>query len=481
MHLEKHFKFKDILALVIGSIVGSGVFYLAPKVFSITKSPGLAIAVWAFAGIITMAAGLTVAELAAAIPKTGGIVEYIRLGYGELLSTVCGWAFAGIIFPFYVVFLAAKFGQTVAAILGTSTDYSYIFFAISAVVFLAVVNNLSALVGAKIQNFATIGKMIPLIIIILFGLYKGTLSHSFIPVLFPIIPKGLSELSLLNIFTQAIIACIFAYDGWMFVGSVAGEMENPQKNLPKAIVLGLFIVCIIYVSINISYAISNPLDKLIDVVGIKNSGGIAAVTAQNLFPNIDKTLVKILINIGIMVSVFGTLNGYMIFGSRIAYKMGIKRKFLFSRSISQLSEKSNVPQFGMAWVSALAIVFLLLDFLNPSVSGNLVELGTLASWVFYILSFVAVMILRKTHPELNRPYKVPLYPIIPVLAIIGGLFAIYGGILGDVPFFNGQMSIDFSKMQIPFAATGLFLVLLGIPLYYVTRVYYKNDKIIDED
>ena len=127
MHLEKHFKFKDILALVVGSIVGSGVFYLAPKVFSITNSPGLAIMVWAFAGIITVAAGLTVAELAAAIPNTGGVIEYIRSGYGDLLSTICGWAFAGIIFPFYVVFLAAKFGQTVAAILGTSKGYSYIF------------------------------------------------------------------------------------------------------------------------------------------------------------------------------------------------------------------------------------------------------------------------------------------------------------------------------------------------------------------
>ena len=100
MHLEKHFKFKDILALVVGSIVGSGVFYLAPKVFSITNSLGLAIMVWAFAGIITVAAGLTVAELAAAIPKTGGVIEYIRSGYGDLLSTICGWAFAGIIFPF---------------------------------------------------------------------------------------------------------------------------------------------------------------------------------------------------------------------------------------------------------------------------------------------------------------------------------------------------------------------------------------------
>lgn len=111
-----------------------------------------------------------------------------------------------------------------------------------------------------------------------------------------------------------------------------------------------------------------------------------------------------------MVSVFGTLNEYMIFGSRIAYKMGTQ-KFLFSRTISKLSKTSNVPHIGMLWVSILAIFFLLLDFLNPNVSGNLVELGTLGSWVFYILSFVAVIILRKT-PNLNRPYKVPLYPII---------------------------------------------------------------------
>ena len=481
MHLEKHFKFKDILALVVGSIVGSGVFYLAPKVFSITNSPGLAIMVWAFAGIITIAAGLTVAELAAAIPKTGGVIEYIRSGYGDLLSTICGWAFAGIIFPFYVVFLAAKFGQTVAAILGTSKGYSYIFFAILAVIFLTIANNFSALVGAKIQNFATIGKMIPLAVIILFGFYKGTISNSFIPILFPVIPHGLSGVSLFNVFTQAIIACIFAYDGWMFVGSVAGEMENPQKNLPKAIVLGILIVCVIYISINISYAISNPLNRLTDVAGIKNSGGIAAVTAQNLFPFLNKTLVRILINIGIMISVFGTLNGYMIFGSRIAYKMGSQRKFLFSRTISKLSKTSNVPHIGMLWVSILSIFFLLLDFLNPNVSGNLVELGTLGSWIFYILSFVAVIILRKTQPNLNRPYRVPMYPIIPILAIVGGLFAIYGGVLGDVPFFKGEIPIDFSKMQIPFATTGFFLIILGIPLHYIASKYYKSDEIIDEE
>ena len=112
--------------------------------------------------------------------------------------------------------------------------------------------------------------MIPLAVIILFGFYKGTISNSFIPILFPVIPHGLSGVSLFNVFTQAIIACIFAYDGWMFVGSVAGEMENPQKNLPKAIVLGILIVCVIYISINISYAISNPLNRLTDVAGIKN-------------------------------------------------------------------------------------------------------------------------------------------------------------------------------------------------------------------
>ncbi len=182
-----------------------------------------------------------------------------------------------------------------------------------------------------------------------------------------------------------------------------------------------------------------------------------------------------------MISVFGTLNGYMIFGSRIAYKMGSQRKFLFSRTISKLSKTSNVPHIGMLWVSILSIFFLLLDFLNPNVSGNLVELGTLGSWIFYILSFVAVIILRKTQPNLNRPYRVPMYPIIPILAIVGGLFAIYGGVLGDVPFFKGEIPIDFSKMQIPFATTGFFLIILGIPLHYIASKYYKSDEIIDEE
>ncbi len=480
-HIEKHFKFKDTLALVVGSIIGSGVFYLAPKVFYITQSPGLAVFVWIIAGIITMASGLTVAELAATYPKVGGITEYIQEAYGDLLATLCGWSFSAIIFPFYVVFLATKFGQTVSSILGISTGHAYIYFAIIAIIILAIANNISALVGAKIQNYATLGKMIPLILIIVLGIYNGTASNSIVTTLFPIVPKNLDFISLINVLTKAIIACVFAYEGWMFIGTVAGEMENPQKNLPRSIIFGILIVIIAYVSLNIAYAISNPINELTNVEKIAASGGIAAVSTQNLLPFFDKTIIKTLINIGIMVSVFGTLNGFMIFGGRMAYKMGVMRRFLFSRTISKLSEKSSVPIYGTLWISFIAILAILLDFLNPSVSGNLVELGTIGSWIFYILSFTAVIKLRKSKPHLERPYKVPLYPFIPLLAIFGGLLAIYGGAIGDLPYYTNKIIIDFTTMKIPFATAGFILMLLGIPVHYITKKYYKNDIIDTEE
>lgn len=432
--LKKTLGFSTAISTVIGVVIGSGVFFKPQAVYSATNgAPGLGIIAWIIGGLLTIAGGLTAAEISASIPKTGGMMVYIEEIYGKRLGFLAGWMQTVLFFPGTAAALAVIFAQQTAELLGLSASNMSIVLPISLgiILLLALLNTIGSSLGGSIQTIATVCKMVPLVLIILFGFIKGNHTPIFTPLTGP-------EVTPLSVLGTVLISTLFAYDGWINVGTLAGEMKNPGKDLPKAIVGGLSIVMAVYLLINIAYLWVIPASELAAVTSP------ATLVAMKLFGPIGGKI----ITVGILISVFGTLNGYLLTGPRIPYALAKSKSIPAYKLLSKVN-KGGSPYNAIWLVAILASIYALSGQFNL-----LSNLTTFAIWFFYVLTFIGVLKLRKVRPDLNRPYKVPLYPIIPIFAILGGLFVIIAQIFTS-PFIS---------------LGGIIITLMGLPIYsYMKR------------
>ena len=245
--LQKNLGLAAALSTVIGMVIGGGVFFKPQAVYTLTGgAPGLGMIAWVAAGILTITAGLTAAEVSAAIPKTGGMMVYIEEIYGKKLGALTGWMQCALFFPATIAALAVMFSEQTISLLGLSSGL-LIPLAIATILLIAILNTLGSKTSGAIQTVSTIGKLVPLAIIIICGFFMGEGNN---PIVTPITAEGISPMAVIG---QVLIAILFAYDGWINVGALAGEMKNPGKDLPKAIVGGLAAVMAVYLIINVAY------------------------------------------------------------------------------------------------------------------------------------------------------------------------------------------------------------------------------------
>lgn len=427
--LKKTLGLSAALSTVVGMVIGSGVFFKPQAIYTATNgAPGLGIIAWILGGIITITAGLTAAEVSAAIPRTGGMMVYIEEIYGKKLGFLTGWMQTVLFFPGTIAALAVIFAKQVAELLGYNSGNMSVVLpvAIAIILFLALLNTIGSSMGGTIQTISTVAKLLPLILIMIFGFIKGNGN----PVLEPMVGPGVTVTGAVG---QVLIATLFAYDGWINVGAIAGEMKNPDKDLPRAIVGGLSIVMAVYIIINLAYLWVAPASEL------ATATAPAALVATKIFGDIGGKI----ITVGILISVFGTLNGYLLTGPRIPYTLAKQNTLPFSSKFEKLN-KGGVPANAIWLIAVLACLYALSGQFNL-----LTDLTVFIIWVFYVLTFIGVMKLRKEQPNLNRPYRVPLYPIIPLIAIAGGLFVIVNQL--------------FTATAI--ALGGIIVTLIGIPVY----------------
>ena len=428
--LQKNLGIAAALSTVVGMVIGGGVFFKPQAVYTLTGgAPGLGILAWIIAGIMTITAGLTAAEVSAAIPKTGGMMVYIEEIYGKKLGFLTGWMQTVLFFPATAAAIAVMFGQQAALLLNNSSLVMPM--SIGVILLIGILNTFGSKTSGAIQTVSTVCKLIPLGLIIVFGFIKGSGDN---PIMNPLVAEGIRPMGVIG---QLLVAILFAYDGWINVGALAGEMKNPGKDLPKAIIGGLSIVMAINVVINLAYLWVLPASELAQYASP------ASIVAEKIFGPVGGKL----INVGILVSVFGCLNGYLLTGPRIPYTLANQK--LLPATFGKLN-KNGVPANATLFMVVLSVIYALSGQFNL-----LSDLSMFAIWAFYTLTFIGVIKLRKTQPDLERPYKVPFYPVIPIISICSGLFVVI-----DQLFLAGMKSSMISL-------GGVIVTLIGLPVYAV--------------
>lgn len=429
--LKKDIGLFPALALVMGTVIGSGVFFKVAAITDATHSVGLTFLVWILGGIMTICGGLTAAELAAAIPQTGGMTKYLEYTFGDFWGFLSGWALAFIYFPANVAAQAIIFSTQLINLFHLDKGL-LIPIAFIAALSVLLINFMGSKAGGMLQSVTLVIKLIPLALIIIFGLLQqDKVDFSLFP------PMESGNGSLFSIIGTGLLATMFAYDGWMHVGNIAGEMKNPKKDLPLAISIGIGLVMAIYLLVNAAFMFSLPISAL---AGNENA---AADTAMKLFGDQGGKL----ITIGIMISIYGSMNGYTMTGMRVPYAMAENGMLPFSRQFLKLS-KSGAP-----WFSGIVLYIIAMAMVLMGAFETITNMLVFVIWFFYCMTFVAVMVLRKKQPDMERPYRVPLYPIIPLIALISGLF-----VLANTLF-----------TQPVLALIGIGITLIGVPIYFYKR------------
>lgn len=410
-------------------VIGSGIFFKPSIVFKNAGSPTMGILAWVAGGIITMASGLTIAEIAAAIPKTGGIFIYLKELYGEKWAFLFGWVQTVIYVPGAAAALAIVLATQATNFVPMSTIQQKLF-AILMILTITTANVLSTKLASKIQFVATVAKLIPIFIIIALGLIKGT-AHSFS------LPLGTSVAG--AGFGAAMLGTLWAYDGWVGVGNIAGELKNPRKDIPKSIILGIIVIITVYVLFNLA------IINIVPITAVISSNKVASDVATVLFGKSG----SLFITAGILISIFGTLNGYLMTGVRIPFAMARDKLLPFDKFLGKVNQKYQTPLNAFIFEAVLASLYVFSGSFD-----TLTDLVIFVLWIFFTMAVAGIFILRTKHKDLERPYKVPFYPIVPLIGVTGGIYILISTLLTDT-----------SK-----ALIGLAMTLIGLPVYwYITK------------
>lgn len=455
----------DATMLVAGSMIGSGIFIVSADITRNVGSAGWLIAVWLLTGFMTLTAALSYGELSAMFPKAGGQYVYLKESYNKLTGFLYGWSFFSVIqtgtiaavgvafckFAAYFFPVLEMNESDVLFLLGPFKIYPAQFVSIFIIVLLTYINTKGVQGGKMIQTVFTVTKLLSLFGLIVFGFILGANAEVWNTNwtdawTMKSMSKGTGELSAaiimpvlgagaLGAIAASMVGSIFSSDAWNNVTFIAGEIKNPQKNIGLSLFLGTLIVTLIYVSANLMYLSVLPLDQ----IAFAESDRVAVTASNIIFGGIGTYIIAAMI----MVSTFGCNNGLILAGARVYYTMA--QDGLFFKKAGQLN-KNAVPEWAL-WAQCLVASLLCLS----GRYGDLLDMVSFIVVIFYVLTIAGIFILRKTRPELPRPYKAIGYPILPAIYMLMGI--------------SFCVLLIIYKPQ--FTWPGLIITLLGIPLYYI--------------
>lgn len=424
------------IAVLIGSTIGSGIFRSPAAIAERVPGPLPLVGVWVLAGIVTLCGALTLAEIASALPQTGGVYVFLREGWGRIYAFLFGWAQLTIIRAAALGAIATTFAEYFLRVLGYDTsiapyDAWVHYTAAVAIGVMATMNILGVKFGAAIQNITTLAKYGALLFIILIAFAIGLPDTG--GNYTPLVPEGSFGV---GAFGLALVSVLWAYDGWADLSFVAGEVKDPRRTLPRALIGGTLAVIAVYLLANLAYL------AVLDVNQISQSPLVAADVAERVLGAGG----LVFVSATVMVSTLGTLNGSTLTSPRIFFAMADDR--MLFRKIASVHPRFQTPYIAIALTATLGMLFALVrDF------EQLADTFVIAVVPFYLLAVSSVFRLRK-QSGYDPSFHVPLYPITPWIFIIATLFLLGNSVAnegsrwGTLAVFGG--------------------ILIGVPVYYLT-------------
>jgi APA family basic amino acid/polyamine antiporter len=448
MHAKK-LTLTDCMMLIMGSMIGSGIFIVPAAMSRELQDPGLLLMAWAATGVLTFMAALCYGELAALMPNAGGQYVYLKEAYAPVIGFLYGWTFFTVIQTGTIAAVAVAFAKFTGVFLPAISDSNVILsignlqvhaqqlLAIACIWILTVFNYRSVKSGALLQNVFTFTKIAALLAVILAGIWYLVTSIELPQVIFKF-DNEYKGYSFYAIFSVALVGSIFSSDAWNNITFTGGEIENPKRNLPLSLMLGTGSVLVMYLFINYIYISILPFDAIQQAP----SDRVGTLLLQHIVGNSGLYLMALLI----MISTFGCMNGLILSGARVYYAMAKDKLFLPQ---AQKLNANGSPQFALTiqaiWTSLLT--------LSGSYS-DLLDYVVFAVLLFYILTVGGVILLRIKKPFEVRSYRLPIYPILPILYIL----------------FAGFICINLLIYKPEFTYPGLGIVLVGIPVYYIIQI-----------
>lgn len=463
VQLVRGLKLFDATTIVIGSVIGSGIFIAPSLMAGYINSPGLMILLWIIGGILTICGALSCGELAASMPKAGGQYVFLREAFSPFWGFIFGWSLFFIIQTGFIAAVSVAFAKYFGVFIPWISENTILFkiaftgfsFALNSaqlvgivsILVLTAINICGLKAGAFVQNLFTVLKVLGILILTAsaFLLYKNGSVQNFAPIWEPLVSSGV-KIGLFAAIAVAMSKALFAYDAWYTVTFVAGEIDNPKKNLPLSLLTGTLTIMLVYVLAVCAYIYVLPLNQMANVADNR----VAADVAHIIFGDIGLNFIAI----AIVISTFGCNNGLILGGARVFYAMA--KDGFFLKPASEINSKFKSPVNSLIYQAIWASILTL--------SGKYSDLLTytaFASLLFNAMSVVGLFVLRKKRPDMPRPYKTWGYPVVPLLYILISLFFLVYIVIGDPR--NSLM--------------GLILISIGIPVYFINKNKTKNQNL----
>jgi APA family basic amino acid/polyamine antiporter len=447
----------DVTSIVVGIVIGTGVFLKSALMTQQLGKPSLVLLAWAAAGILSLAGVLTYAELGSMFPEAGGDYVYLREAFGKVTAFLYGWMMFAVAATGGIAAMGIAFAIFLSPWLPESqpwAEHTFHLFggsfhwqvglqqaiAIAAIGVLTALNCIGVVVGGRVQSVLTGAKVLAVVAII-GGIFLASNGASWSNLE---TAAGTGQSAGIQAFGVAMLAALWAYNGWNFLPAVAGEAQNARRNVPSGLIIGMTAVLVIYLLVNLSYFYALPASEVVtsNSTAYPKAPPVAAKAVSAFLGTAGTTFVSI----AFAVSAFGALNGVILSAARIPYAMA--RDGLFFQQLANVSEKGRVPAWSIViqgvWASVLAL------------TGTFDQITTctiFAAWIFYGVTVAGVFVLRRTKPSIERPIKTLGYPVMPLLFILVAVWLVLNTLFTS-PVESG---------------VGLLLIALGLPAYFYFR------------
>jgi basic amino acid/polyamine antiporter, APA family len=426
------------VAVLVGSTIGSGIFRTPASVAQRIDDVPLFLLAWVLGGVVVLCGALTYSELAAAFPRSGGVYVFVRESFGPLPAFLFAWAEMWIIRPgafgaigitasAYTLRTLGADPAAVAAVIGPIEIRTEQVLGAGYILVVGTVNYFGIHRGAVLQNLSTVFKVGALVLLVLVGFMLGTPSEPSAGGIF-----GQRASVGLSPFLLAMVAILWAYDGWADLAFVGGEVQRPQQTLPRALLIGTSIVVVLYLSANLVYLYLIPIQQMKQAELVAADVASLSIGAKGV----------VVVSAAIAVSTFGTLNGSMMTAPRIFFAAA--EDGLFPKAIARVDARTSAPTGAIVLMTVMGMIFILVRTFTA-----LADQFIIGIWPFYALAVAGVFVLRRTRPGLERPYKTLGYPFVPLVFLAGALFLLGNYLVSE----TGAFAVDIG------------IILTGIPAY----------------